>query len=420
MLSARSVWIGWMALAVAALASSSAAQAGAQQRPSAPIPYRVMGQVVVPRADTMLPVAGVWVTLHRVGKDSAGPIDSSRVGTDGRFAFRYERWGDPDAVYFLSGTYGGIAYFSEPLRSAFVQGDAAQILVYDTTSSTAGVRVQGRHLLVSSQRDGRRHEVIEVYELSNDSAQTVVSPDSARPVWSTSIPAEAQEFQVSRGDVGAEAVTLRNGRVSLFAPISPGIRQLSFSYFLPASSFPLEVPMRRRAEVLEVLVEDPAARVSGAGLAEEEPVTLESRQFKRFLAQTVDSTAVIEVTLGEQRASRAFMLTIVASLTGLLMLVALARAFWRRRTPDNLPQPVSAAQVAETATGPRLATAASPAVRGPEPASQSLVREIAALDAAFEQRVPAADAEETSAYERRRETLKRELASALARERQQA
>lgn len=376
-------------------------------------PQRVTGQVVVPRGDTALPVAGVWVTLHRVGSDTAGPLDSMRVGRDGRYAFRYERTGDPEAVYFVSGTYGGIAYFSEPLRGAFVQGQAAEIMVYDTTSSVRGVRVQGRHLVVSAQRDGRRHEVIEVYEISNDSSQTVVSPDSAHPVWSGVVPPEAEQFQVSRGDVGAAAVTLRDGRVSLFAPISPGIRQLSFSYFVPASEFPLKIPMLRRTEVLEVLVEDPGARVSGAGLVEEEPAMLEGRQFKRFLAQQVDSSAVVRIEMGEQAASRALVLTIVATVLGIIMLAALGRAFWKRR--EHAP--------ADTVRPSRAAAAAAPPSAHPlrvESSSQSLVREIAALDAEFEQRLPAAAAPETAAYEARRDSLKRELAAALARERGQA
>src|SRR5688572_27594903 len=63
-------------------------------------------------------VTGQWVVLHRVGADRAGPLDSARTGAGGRFRFRYAATGAPDALYFVSATYGGIAYFSPPLRSA--------------------------------------------------------------------------------------------------------------------------------------------------------------------------------------------------------------------------------------------------------------------------------------------------------------
>ena len=45
----------------------------------------------------MLPVANVWVTLHRVAAVGAGPMDSTRTGADGRYAFAF-RAGPADSV----------------------------------------------------------------------------------------------------------------------------------------------------------------------------------------------------------------------------------------------------------------------------------------------------------------------------------
>ena len=46
----------------------------------------------------MDPVPAAWVVLHRVGPDRAGPLDSVRSDSRGRYAFRYTRTGSEDAI----------------------------------------------------------------------------------------------------------------------------------------------------------------------------------------------------------------------------------------------------------------------------------------------------------------------------------
>jgi hypothetical protein len=80
------------------------------------------------------PVANQWVILHRVGHDRAGPLDSVRTTAAGAFSFQYRVTGDSDAVYFVSTSYGGVAYYTPPLRGPVVRGDDAALVVFDTTS----------------------------------------------------------------------------------------------------------------------------------------------------------------------------------------------------------------------------------------------------------------------------------------------
>ena len=47
-------------------------------------------------------VGGVMVTLHRVGPDRSGPVESMRTRGDGSYAFRYQPTGSEDAIYFVS------------------------------------------------------------------------------------------------------------------------------------------------------------------------------------------------------------------------------------------------------------------------------------------------------------------------------
>ena len=81
------------------------------------------------------PLSGAWVTLHRVGTDNAGPVDSARTGENGRYDFRYHATGDTSALYFVSSRFAGIAYFTPPLKERLVTGTAADLIVYDTTSA---------------------------------------------------------------------------------------------------------------------------------------------------------------------------------------------------------------------------------------------------------------------------------------------
>ena len=78
-------------------------------------PQSVDGRVVKPGDHKMDPIASMWVTLHRVGSDAQGPIDSVRTDAKGHYAFHYHKTGSSDAIYFVSGIYRGIAYFTPPL-----------------------------------------------------------------------------------------------------------------------------------------------------------------------------------------------------------------------------------------------------------------------------------------------------------------
>ena len=317
-------------------ASAVAVPAASPQAPAAravPPTRRVTGRVVHPEGQRLAPVGGEWVTLHRVGSDTAGPVDSMRTSSDGQYAFTYHPWGASDAVYFVSASYDGVAYLSQPLTEAVVTGPAAEITVYDTTSRTVPLRVRGRHLVVGAPNANGLRAIIEVFELSNDTSVTAVSPSSTgdHPTWSIALPEGARQFAVGQGDVAADAVGVIGGRVSVFAPFAPGLKQLSFSYALPASAFPLVRAMPAGAIVLEVLVEETGAQVSGPGIREVAPVAAEGRTFRRFLAQDLPAGAAVRITVPVVASGRRTVyITAIAIAVGVVMLGALGVAFTRR------------------------------------------------------------------------------------------
>lgn len=288
--------------------------------------------MVRPGAEIMEPVSGVWTVLHRVGPDSAGPLDSTRTDTRGRYAFSYTRTGSPDAVYFVSATHGGVTYFTVPLAFSNVSGDPAEIVVFDTTSRRLPITVRGRHIVVSAANAGGLRPVTEVFELSNDTTVTLVSPGtSSAPTFSALLPEGAREPKVDQGDIPAEAVSFDGGRVRVVAPLPPGVKQLAFSYLLPASEFPLSVPAGAAIDVYEILVEETRGTATGAKLAEQAAVSSEGRTFRRFLAQEVpaNAVAVIDIPSPRRTWSPTFLILFTVAAASVMMLT-LARTYRRK------------------------------------------------------------------------------------------
>ena len=276
------------------------------------------------------------VTLHRVGSDTAGPMDSLRTDASGRFTFRYQPRGATDAVYFVSASYDGIAYFSQPLVQPVTRGPDAEITVFDTTSQHVPIQIRGRHLIVSSPGTGGSRTVVEVFELSNDSSVTLVSPGTSgdRPTWHTGIPPGAEGVRVGQGDVSADAVTVVHHDCEVFAPSAPGLKQISFTYTLPSSAFPLTRPTAAAVSVMEILLEEPTAQAEAPRVREVDPVSIQGRTFRRFIAQDVaagsSARVVVPVIIGDRRM---MYFAVVLTAIGAAMLASLARAFTRRPRP---------------------------------------------------------------------------------------
>lgn len=335
------------------------------------------------------PVAGDWVVLHRVGVDAAAPIDSMRTRGDGSYTFRYRATGDSNAVYFVSTTRGGVAYFTPPTRETRVQGGMADLLVYDTTSAPVKITVRGRHLIVTAPDTASPvRTVIEVLELSNDTSLTRVPGAGQVPTFEVPLPVGVTQVTGGQGDISPDAIRADEGRVRVWAPIAPGLKQLSFSYDLPLTQTELSVTINDSVPVMEVLVEDPRGSAIGAGLTEVDPVQVEGRPFKRFLAQNVAAPTSITVSAPGQLDNPTKMrVVLVVIAVGAAMLLGLGMAFMRK--------------------GPQAF--ARPRTSDPE----VLALEIAALDAAFE-KIESPSEEQKAEHYLKRAQMKGRLSAALA------
>ena len=368
---------------VAAISSTSAGAQGTDRR--------IDGRVVRPGVPAPVPLRDVWVVLHRVGADAAGPLDSMRTRPDGGYRFRYRTTGDTSAVYFVSTNRGGVAYFTPPLRQADVRGPQAELLVYDTTSAPIPIRVHGRHIVVpaADSAASKRRTVIEVYELGNDSSVTRVARGASGATFDAPLPAGVSEVTGGQGDISPEAMRALNGRLRVNAPFAPGLRQLSFFYEVPLEPAPMLFTLETAVPVLEVLIEDPQGSATGAGLADLGPAEVEGRVFRRYLASDAPAGATVTVTAPGTGAgsARSLQLMLIVTAVGAAMLLGLGSAILRR--------------------GP----AALARRRDEDP--ESLARTVAALDAEFE-RLAAPTERQRAEHYLERARLKGRLTAALA------
>ncbi len=370
------------ALAVALCAPAAAAQDGARV---------ITGRVVRPAGEALAGVPGAWAVLHRVGTDSAGPLDSVRTRANGAYRFRYRPSGDPSAVYFVSTSHGGVAYFTPPLVSTgeAVEGGPSELVVYDTTSAPIPITLRGRHVIVTApdSSGAATRNVVEVYEISNDSTLTRVA-GARGATFEAPLPPGVTEAAIGDGDISMNAIEVTEGRVRISAPLAPGIKQFSFYYRVPVSADAIPYVVERDVPVLEVLVEDPRGTATGAGLVEVAPAVVDDRPFKRFLAQDPAPGLAFSVTAPGDAGRGGLRIMLVVTAVGAAMLLGLGMAFMRK--------------------GP----AAFARRRDGDP--ESLALAIAALDARFE-KIPSPTKEQRAQHFVDRAQLKGRLSAALAR-----
>ncbi len=368
-------------LLLAAFSIGLAAQIPAQQA------RRVSGVIERTMEDTTAPLAGAWVVLHRVGRGSAGPIDSMRSDARGRYAFQYRTTAD-SAVYFASSMYSGVAYFTPPFATADVRDDAASIMVFDTSSAGPGVMTRSHHVVVFSAAGQKVRRVSEVYWLENPNAATRVASRNG-PAWAASLPADANGARVDDGNIPVDGVRLGNGIVQVFAPLAPGLHQLHISYDIPVKSFPLGMTVADSTMVFEVLIEDANGTVRGGPFQRQEPVTVEQRSFRRVLAHDVRPGTKFDIIVPKTGgiSGRTLYVMVVIAIAGFALLLGLTRSTTRR---------------------PPLPSVS----RSTPPQAEQLAHAIAALDEHFaKQKHP--DEAARDAYNAKRRELNDQLAEIL-------
>lgn len=370
------------AAGVGAVLSVCAAAAQDAPAPSAATETRtIAGRVLRGTESGDVPVPGLYVVLHRVSSRGAGPVDSVRTARDGSYRFRYEAQVGTDAMYIVSARHAGVAYFTAPIRDREVVGTAAEITVFDSSSTGPPLTVQGRHVVISPPAEGRR-QLVDVFEIANETRLTRVSGDSPHGTWNVRLPAGVENPSVGQGEIPPDAVQFAGERAVLFAPVSPGVKQVIFTYELPASQPDVVLQLDQPVSLLELLVEGGGAVVAEGALVRAEPVSVAGREFDRFLGRGLSAGSVVRVALpGPAGTGR--LRTLLLAVAGA---VALALGMLAGRGTAQ----------------PSLAARDDP---------DALAQAIAALDVVRERQT---DPEARAYHDQRREALKARLVAALA------
>jgi hypothetical protein len=373
------------------LGFGGAAAARQTEKPVVKIARGVVSRFV---GDSQRPFEGAKVVLHSVGPRAAYAMDSTLSGARGEFRFRFEAAEKDSAYYFVSSSHSGIAYFSHYAPFHAVDTAKWDVTVYDTTSSEVAVAVAGRLIMLLPPVLGGDRGMGEILAVANDGLLTRVPGRDSIPVWSTSIPVRARDFKAALEMLNPDALRFTHGQLQSFAPLSPGLRDIKFSYVVPEDAFPLTLPLAEGVEILEVLVKEPSILVRAPGLQDlGQVVHSDGEVYHGFQALDVPAGAELIITLPEGSALKlTHYLALVVLIVGTGMLITLAVAFRKR------PSPVAAVPAARSVLQSREA--------------DDLARRIADIDVRREQ---TGDESTRAALATERERLKVQLATMLAR-----
>lgn len=270
--------IGWRPVQVA-LALAGAAPLTVAGQPT----VRVAGTVRRTLDAGPVPVPAVRVVLHRVGRATQGPIDSTITGPEGRFRFVFPV--DTTANFLLSAHYAGIEYFSNPVVTNPARPDTAVEVLVSDTSASAPVAVRTRTFVVSAPDATGLRSGLDWIVLRNSGPNTRVAADSLAPTWGVGLPVGARNPRVGDprlSQFSPEAVEFRGDSVYLTAPISPGEKELLLQYELPAKQHRFEVSLLGTDSV-EAYLEETGITAPRAGWAVSDSQAFEGRRFRRLI-----------------------------------------------------------------------------------------------------------------------------------------
>lgn len=343
----------------------------------------VGGRIVRLLARDTIPVPGAPVVLHRVSRAAQGPIDTVRSTPAGGFGLRFVA--ESSATYLVSVRWAGIEYFSDPIVPGSGRADAALLVVVADTAADAAVGVRRRTLLIGRVDPAGARDVLDWFALENASGLTRVSPDSLRPAWAAPLPPGAEGAAIADtrvSEFSPDAIEFRRDSLLIWAPLSPGGREILVRYRLPSDLTEVRIPFGGGADSVQLLVEEASARVRGGGLASAGRTTLEGRAFGRWTGRAPPG-AQVEIRFAAPLLTPGRLLRILVAL-GAIAFVVLAT--WQHRRAA-------------------LATGSLPL---------ALADRAARLDLRYAGRRDQVSAEEWQGYEVERARLGRELAAALA------
>lgn len=288
------VFFALLLLAVGELSIRSLDSASAQQTAD------VRGRVVNGTAGASVP-AGLPVRLIAQSGDSL--LDQRETTTDAQGQFSFTSVAvQPNAAYFLAVRYQGV---DSTVRVEPQQPDASwRLMVYETTSDMAQVRVAENTLFIPRADEQRRHLLaLEIVRVQNLGDRTFV-PDLTRSqpmgFLRFSLPPNATDLDVQSMLRGGNIVPVDRG-FAITTPLPPGNHDILFNYSVPyfGSTLRYERTFPFGATSFEMLVGEAAGKVSAVGLQGGDPVVIEQTRYRRLMGANLLAGARVEMTFSD-------------------------------------------------------------------------------------------------------------------------
>jgi hypothetical protein len=235
------------------------------------------GTVVL--APDSVPLTGVEVSLHVITADSGGVVATSVSDETGRFRFEVDpsTHKDPEStVYLLTTRYQDVMYVGDALHRLPESESELSIVVFESRP-VGSLPLTKRRTVV--QVAGGVFELLDVFELVNDSDFTLVRAPDAESGWEVALPSGAGRTASASIGFGSGSYELYGDRVLFDLSVPPGGRTFSVRYRL---SGPLVRLVLDRPLVEQLVFVEEGAGVLVEGLTPAGTTELEGKRFARF------------------------------------------------------------------------------------------------------------------------------------------
>ena len=238
---------------------------------------------------------GRWkVILHTYSESGQESLLEVRTDDEGLFSFKKLPVG-PDKVYAVRVEYLEVEYLSDQvLLTAEAQEQPVILRVYESSTDASRLEVVNHHLVISAAEKGLRVE--EFIMVRNADSYTYTGEGG--PTLRFSLPEGAANLQIG-GGLSKEYASVRENTLSIFIPVSPQTRQVSYLYNLPVrtSSYLLRRIMDYPTARFDVFLFLTGTSMKSDQLQTREPFQVENREYLRFSGEDLTAGEAIELNL---------------------------------------------------------------------------------------------------------------------------
>ncbi len=328
----------------------------------------VQGQVSAATPGVSLP-DGLEVQLRGI---AVGPDNqvfeflarTAAAGPDGSFRFEDVPFDMPRSAYMVEATYDGVTFTNGRVVDPASPALDLPLALYASTTDPAVVRVDSMHLILRAHPDALL--VTQLYVFSNSSDRIVVTEQPVsggrRGSVAVSLPSDAYGLSFEEGQVGGRFIPAGD-RIYDTDNLLPGERTqaIIFNYFLPVDGArEVSIPILYQTRQVTVLAQD-GQRIRSDQLSEAGIEVIDQTAYTKYLGTDLAPGGTLTFRLQAAGAASSALPVILIALAGVLLVGG--GAYWLAQRRGLLPEPVAA---------------------GLSPRDEALIREIAALDEAYE------------------------------------